>query len=74
MQNRTRSAITKQGGPRFHHVNFLALGSRDMFDANNKAVDYLYCALCQSEFDQVQTEDLACRIWEQLNNAHAENA
>jgi hypothetical protein len=26
-----------------HPVNFLALGSRDMFDANNKAVDYLYC-------------------------------
>jgi hypothetical protein len=29
-----------------HPVNFLALGSRDMFDANNKAVDYLYHALC----------------------------
>jgi hypothetical protein len=54
-----------------HHVNFLALRSRDMFDANNKAVDYLYCALCQSEFDRVQTEDLACRIWEQQKNAHA---
>jgi hypothetical protein len=24
-----------------HLVNFLAPGSRDMFDANNKAVDYL---------------------------------
>jgi hypothetical protein len=57
-----------------HPVNFLALGSRDMFDANNKAVDYLYRALCQSEFDRVQTEDLACRIWEQLKNAHARNA
>jgi hypothetical protein len=45
-----------------HPMNFLALGSRDMFDANNKAVDYLYRALCQSEFDQVQTENLACRI------------
>jgi hypothetical protein len=55
-------------------VNFLAPGSRDMFDANNKAVDYLYHALCQSEFDRVQTEDLACRIWEQLKNAHAGNA
>jgi hypothetical protein len=31
-------------------------------------------ALCQSEFDQVQTEDLACRTWEQLKNAHAGNA
>jgi hypothetical protein len=57
-----------------HPVNFLAPGSRDMFDANNKAVDYLYRALCQSEFDRVQTEDFACRIWKQLKNAHAENA
>jgi hypothetical protein len=31
-------------------------------------------ALCQSKFDQVQTEDLACRTWEQLKNAHAGNA
>jgi hypothetical protein len=45
-----------------------------MFDANNKAVDYLYRSLCQSEFERVQTEDLACRIWEQLKNAHAGNA
>jgi hypothetical protein len=57
-----------------HPLNFLALGSRDMFDANNKAVDYLYRALCQSEFDLVQTEVLACRIWEQLMTAHARNA
>jgi hypothetical protein len=57
-----------------HHVNFLAPVSRDMFDANNKAVDYLYHALCQSEFDRVQTEDLACRIWLELKNAHARNA
>jgi hypothetical protein len=55
-------------------VNFLAPGSRDTFDANNKAVDYLYRALCQSEFDSVQIEDLACRIWERLKNAHAGNA
>jgi hypothetical protein len=27
-------------------MNFLAEGSRDMFDANNKAVDYLFRALC----------------------------
>jgi hypothetical protein len=27
-------------------MNFLALGSSDIFDANNKAVDYLFCALC----------------------------
>jgi hypothetical protein len=25
-----------------HPMNFLDPGSRDMFDANNKAVDYLY--------------------------------
>jgi hypothetical protein len=54
-----------------HFVNFLAPGSRDMFDANNRAVDYLHHALCQSEIDMVQTDDLACRIWEQLKNNHA---
>jgi hypothetical protein len=37
-------------------MNFLAPGSRDMFDAYNKAVDYLFCALCQPEFDRVHTE------------------
>jgi hypothetical protein len=37
-----------------------------MFDANNKVVDYLYHSLCESKFGQVRTEDLACRIWEQL--------
>jgi hypothetical protein len=57
-----------------HPMNFLAPGSRDMFDANNKAVDYLFLALCQSEFDRVQTEDLACRIWLELKNDHAGNA
>jgi hypothetical protein len=45
-----------------------------MFDANNKAVDYLYHSLCQSEFERVQTEELAYKIWEQLKNAHAGNA
>jgi hypothetical protein len=45
-----------------------------MFNANNKAVDHLYYALCQSEFDRVQTKDLACRIWLELKNAHAGNA
>jgi hypothetical protein len=57
-----------------HMVNFLAPGSRGMHDANNKVVDYLFCALCQSEFYRVQTEHLACMIWEQLKNAHARNA
>jgi hypothetical protein len=54
-----------------HSMNFLAPGSRDMFDANNKAVDYLYRSLCESEFERVRIEDLACRSWEQLKNAHA---
>jgi hypothetical protein len=43
-------------------MNFLAPGSRDMFDTNNKAVDYLFRALCQPEFDRVRTKHLACRI------------
>jgi hypothetical protein len=55
-------------------MNFLALGSRDMFGANNKAVDYLFRALCQSEFDRVHTESLACRIWSVLREAHVGNA
>jgi hypothetical protein len=54
--------------------NFLAPGSRDMFDANNKAVDYLFHALCQPEFDRVHTEHLACRIWLVLKEAHVGNA
>jgi hypothetical protein len=53
---------------------FLAPGSRDMFDANNKAVDYLFRDLCQPEFDRVHTESLACRIWMVLKEAHVGNA
>jgi hypothetical protein len=45
-----------------------------MFDTYNKVVEYLYRSLCQSEFERVQIEDLACRIWEQLKNAHVGNA
>jgi hypothetical protein len=55
-------------------MNFLAPGSRDMFDANNKAVDYLFPALCQPEFDRVHTESLACRIWSMLKEARVGNA
>jgi hypothetical protein len=55
-------------------MNFLAPGSRDMFDANNKAVDYLFRALCQPEFDRVHTKNLACRIWMVLKEAHVGNA
>jgi hypothetical protein len=45
-----------------YSMNFLASGSRDIFKADNKAVDYLYRALCRSKFDRVKTEDLVCRI------------
>jgi hypothetical protein len=55
-------------------MNFIAPGSRDMFDANNKAVDYLFRALCQPELDRVHTEHLACRIWSVLKEAHVGNA
>jgi hypothetical protein len=55
-------------------MDFLAPGSRDSFGANNKAVDYLFCALCQPEFDRVHTEHLACRIWTLLKEAHVGNA
>jgi hypothetical protein len=55
-------------------MDFLAPGSRDRFDANNKAVDYLFRALCQPEFDRVHTEHLACRIWTVLKEAHVRNA
>jgi hypothetical protein len=54
-------------------MNFLAPGSRNMFDANNKAVDYLFRALCQPEFDRVHAENLACRIWMVLKKAHVGN-
>jgi hypothetical protein len=55
-------------------MNFLAPGSRDMFDVNNKVVDYLFRSLCQSEFNRVHTENLACRIWTVLREAHVGNA
>jgi hypothetical protein len=55
-------------------MNFLSPGSRDLFDTNNKAVDYLFRALCHPEFDRVHTESLACRIWSMLKEAHVGNA
>jgi hypothetical protein len=54
-------------------MNFLAPGSRDMFDANNKAADYLFHALFHLKFDWVHTESLACRIWSELKEAHVGN-
>jgi hypothetical protein len=55
-------------------MDFLAPGLSDSFDANNKAVDCLFRALCQPEFDRVYTEHLACRIWAVLKEAHVGNA
>jgi hypothetical protein len=55
-------------------MDFLAPGSRDRFDANNKAIDYLFRALCQPEFDREHTEHLSCRIWAVLKEAHVGNA
>jgi hypothetical protein len=55
-------------------MNFLAPGLSDMFDANNKAIDYLFRALCQPELDRVHTEHLACRIWLVLKESHVGNA
>jgi hypothetical protein len=54
-------------------MNFHAPRSRDMFDANNKVVDYLFRALCQPEFNRVHTEQLGCRIWSVLKEAHVGN-
>jgi hypothetical protein len=53
--------------------NFVAPGSRDMFDANNKVVHYLFHTLCQPKFDRVHTEHLACIIWLVLKEAHVGN-
>jgi hypothetical protein len=54
-------------------INFPAPGSRDMHNANNKVVDYLFCALCKPEFDQVFAENLACKIWDKLKVANSGN-
>jgi hypothetical protein len=55
-------------------MNFLTPRSRDMFDANNKAVNYLFRALCHPEFDREHIEHLPCRIWSVLKEAHVGNA
>jgi hypothetical protein len=36
-----------------HPINFIDPRSRDMHDANNKVVNYLFCALCQYEFNRI---------------------
>ena len=45
-----------------------------MFEANSKAVDYLFRALCASEFERVYRENVAGKIWLKLRNAHVGNA
>jgi hypothetical protein len=45
-----------------------------MVDTKKKAFDYLFHALCQSEFNRVHTENLAYRIWTVLKEAHVGNA
>jgi hypothetical protein len=55
-------------------MNFLAPGLWDMVDTNNKAFDYLFHALCRSEFNRLHTENLAYRIWTVLKEAHVGNA
>ena len=50
--------------------NFLLLGSRDKFEVNAKAVDYLYRSLNADEFNRVLGENLACKIWKKLKVAH----
>ena len=53
--------------------NFILPGSRDLFEANNKAVDYLYRSLCEHEFNRDFGEKLACKIWDKLCVAHEGN-
>lgn len=54
--------------------NFLLPGSRDMYEANSKAIDYLFRALYATEFNRVYGEDVAEKIWQKLKNAHVGNA
>ena len=54
--------------------DFILPGALDMCEANSKAVDYLFRALCASEFDRVYGEDVAGKIWLKLKNAHVGNA
>ena len=53
--------------------SFYLPGSRDLFEANNRAVDFLYHALCEHEFNHVYREKLACKIWVKLRVAHGGN-
>lgn len=43
---------------------------RDKVEANNKAVDLLYCSLGPSEFDRVMGDKMANSIWATLRRAH----
>jgi hypothetical protein len=42
-----------------HPMNILAPGSRNMFNANNKAIDYLYRSLCV----YLNSNGFVQRIW-----------
>jgi hypothetical protein len=43
---------------------------RENIEANARAVDYLFLALCQDEFERVMGKDQACKIWGKLKVAH----
>jgi hypothetical protein len=51
-------------------MNFLAPGLRDMFNANNKAFDYLFRALCQPEFDPSSGSDV-CDLPDRVRELHS---
>jgi hypothetical protein len=44
-----------------------------MHNTNNMVVDYLFCALCKSEFYRLYAKDLSCKIWDKLKVAHDGN-
>ena len=51
-----------------------APGAKEKVEANARAVDYLFRALCLEEFERVVGEDLACKIWSKLKVAHSGNS
>jgi len=51
-------------------TNLDAQDAKDRFEANARAVDYLFRALSAEEFERVLGEDLASQIWQKLKVAH----
>ena len=47
---------------------------QDLFEANSQAVDYLFRALSEHEFNRVLGESLACKIWDKLKVAHGSDS